>query len=301
MLAGKSPEERDAYLHGTSYTDFLRQQFGLPDEAIQIFSNAPSGFWGVPAEHLSVAEGLWSGLPGAHVVGGWDEPGLEENDHDVAMFPDGNSSIARLLVRCADPGILPGHGRGRRPVRRRDRTARLRRARSSRVARAAATELDGRPCRKCRGRYGRHRRLRERRAGAASLRAPGRARLLQRHHSPPRARTPGDAKDGPRAVREAADAGGQHGAAQRPGAAETRHQGRPAPRKLPAERVPGDRRQRRRLSPGWRPEDACVHAVLRQLRGTAARARASRTRRGPRGRRCSPCRSRTTSAKCARC
>ena len=99
VLAGKSPEEREAYLHGTSYTDFLRQEFGLPDDAIQVFSNAPSGFWGVPAEHLSVAECLWSGLPGAHVVGDWDEPGLEENDRDVAMFPDGNSSIARLLVR----------------------------------------------------------------------------------------------------------------------------------------------------------------------------------------------------------
>ena len=75
VLAGKSPEEREAYLHGTSYTDFLRQEFGLPDEALQIFSNSPSGFWGVPAEHLSVAECLWSGLPGAHVAGGWDEPG----------------------------------------------------------------------------------------------------------------------------------------------------------------------------------------------------------------------------------
>lgn len=115
VLAGKSPEERDAYLHGKSYTDFLRQEFGLPDEALQIFSNAPSGFWGVPAEHLSVAEGLWSGLPGAHVVGGWEEPGLEENDRAVAMFPDGNSSIARLLVRSLVPGAFPDLGAGADP------------------------------------------------------------------------------------------------------------------------------------------------------------------------------------------
>jgi spermidine dehydrogenase len=107
VLAGKSPEEREAYLHGTSYTDFLRQEFSLPDEAIQLFSSAPSGFWGVPAEHLSVAECLWSGLPGAHAVGNWDEPGLEENDRDVAMFPDGNSSIARLLVRALVPESFP--------------------------------------------------------------------------------------------------------------------------------------------------------------------------------------------------
>ena len=107
VLAGKSAGERAAYLHGTSYTDFLRQEFGLPEEAVQVFSNAPSGFWGVPAEHLSVAECLWSGLPGAHVVGGWDDPGLAETDRHVAMFPDGNSSIARLLVRSLIPGCFP--------------------------------------------------------------------------------------------------------------------------------------------------------------------------------------------------
>ena len=162
VLAGKSPDEREAYLHGTSYTDFLRQEFGLPDEAIQVFSNAPSGFWGVPAEHLSVAECLWSGLPGAHVVGDWDEPGLEENDRDVAMFPDGNSSIARLLVRALVPESVPGTGGRRRPVRHRDRAARLRRARWIRVSRTAAAQLDGRACRECRGRRRRHRRLRER-------------------------------------------------------------------------------------------------------------------------------------------
>jgi spermidine dehydrogenase len=106
-LAGKPAEERRAWLHATRYTDFLREQFGLPEAAIQIFSNAPSGFWGVPAEHLSVAEALWSGLPGAHVVGDFDEPGQEENDRDTAMFPDGNSSIARLLVRSLIPASFP--------------------------------------------------------------------------------------------------------------------------------------------------------------------------------------------------
>jgi len=107
VLAGKSRAERDAWLHGTRYTDFLREHFGLPDAAIQVFSSAPSGFWGVPAESLSVMEGLWSGLPGAHVVGGLDDPGQAENDRDTAMFPDGNSSIARLLVRALVPQSFP--------------------------------------------------------------------------------------------------------------------------------------------------------------------------------------------------
>jgi spermidine dehydrogenase len=108
VLAGRSPAERKAWFHRTRYTDFLRGQFGLPDEAVQIFSNAPSAFWGLPAESLSVAECLWSGLPGKHVIGGFDGPGLEENDRHVAMFPDGNSSLARLLVRSLIPGFTPG-------------------------------------------------------------------------------------------------------------------------------------------------------------------------------------------------
>jgi spermidine dehydrogenase len=107
ILAGKSAAEREAWMRTTRYTAFLREHFGLPDAAIQIFSNAPSGFWGVPAEHLSVSECLWSGLPGAHVLGGYDDPGQEGNDNATAMFPDGNSSIARLLVRSLVPASFP--------------------------------------------------------------------------------------------------------------------------------------------------------------------------------------------------
>ena len=107
VLEGRSEAEREAYLHRTSYTDFLRQQFAMPDEAVQLFSNAPGGFWGLPAEHLSIAECLWSGLPGAHVVGPVADSGIAENDRETAMFPDGNSSIARLLVRALVPGAFP--------------------------------------------------------------------------------------------------------------------------------------------------------------------------------------------------
>jgi spermidine dehydrogenase len=107
VLAGKSRAEREAWMRRTRYTDFLREYFGLPDAAIQIFSSTPSGYWGLPAESLSVMECLWSGLPGAHVLGGLDDSGLWENDRGSAMFPDGNSSIARLLVRSLVPASFP--------------------------------------------------------------------------------------------------------------------------------------------------------------------------------------------------
>lgn len=108
VLADLSPAQRHAYLHRTSYTDFLRTRFALPEAAIQIFSNGPSGLWGLPAEHLSVAECLQSGLPGAHVLGGAHDEDTDERDSPEAMFPDGNSSIARLLTRSLIPDTVPG-------------------------------------------------------------------------------------------------------------------------------------------------------------------------------------------------
>ena len=106
VLADLAPAERHAYLHRTSYTDFLRTRFGLPDAALQVFSNGPCGFWGIPAEHLSVAECLQVGLPGAHVLGGPHDEDTEERDSPEAMFPDGNSSIARLIVRSLIPAAV---------------------------------------------------------------------------------------------------------------------------------------------------------------------------------------------------
>jgi spermidine dehydrogenase len=108
VLAGMPPEERHAYLTRTSYPDFLRRHFGLPDEALQVLSNTPAGFWGVPAESLSVAECLQTGSPGAHALGGAHDEDTEERDSPTAMFPDGNSSIARLLVRSLIPEFTPG-------------------------------------------------------------------------------------------------------------------------------------------------------------------------------------------------
>jgi spermidine dehydrogenase len=96
LLDGMPDAEREAWMHRTSYTAWLREHFALPEPAIQILSNAPAGYWGLPAECLSVAECLGSGLPGAHVLGGLDV-GVSEAGGDTAMFPDGNSSISRTV------------------------------------------------------------------------------------------------------------------------------------------------------------------------------------------------------------
>jgi spermidine dehydrogenase len=110
ILSGMTGEEKRAYLRATAYRDFLREHFALPDEAIQVFSASTKGFWGVRAENLSVAECLETGLPGAHVLGDFELSPEEQHagPSPSAMFPDGNASIARLLVRSLLPAAFPG-------------------------------------------------------------------------------------------------------------------------------------------------------------------------------------------------
>ena len=109
VLSGKTHQQKLAYLRATSYRDFLREYFAMPDEATQVFSASTMGFWGVRAENLSVAECLESGLPGAHVLGDFAQAADDHSDgpSPSAMFPDGNSSIARLLVRSLIPRAFP--------------------------------------------------------------------------------------------------------------------------------------------------------------------------------------------------
>ena len=106
ILKGKSEEEAMAYLKGTSYTDFLRQHGGLGDEAIALFDNANHGSWGVETRSLSVAECVYERMPGLNLLG--EQPASKERDYPVAMFPDGNASIARLLVHSLIPNVAPG-------------------------------------------------------------------------------------------------------------------------------------------------------------------------------------------------
>ncbi len=107
VLADMDEVQRETYLSSTSYPDFLRQHFNMPEDAIQLFRNGPSGFMGLKAEYNSVAECIRSGLPASHVLGGTGQREPGERHSPVAMFPDGNSSIARLLVRSLIPQAFP--------------------------------------------------------------------------------------------------------------------------------------------------------------------------------------------------
>lgn len=102
-----STVDLDAYIHGTRYGDFLLKDCGLPEEAVQIFRGSTQGVWGVAADDLSIAEGFESGLPGAHRLNLAESAEDDDAYPEAAMFPDGNASIARLLVRALIPGAFP--------------------------------------------------------------------------------------------------------------------------------------------------------------------------------------------------
>jgi spermidine dehydrogenase len=109
VLEGLSEAEIENVLYKTSYTDFLERYCGLPKEVIEIFIKSTDGYWGVQPHSLSVAEAVSAWLPGGHRLGASASKvvGSEESEK-VAMFPDGNATIARLLVCALLPDICPG-------------------------------------------------------------------------------------------------------------------------------------------------------------------------------------------------
>lgn len=110
VFKGQSEAEVQDALSNISYTGFLQQYGGLTPEAANLFVKTTHGYWGVGADSLSAAECIDAGLPIMHLLG-YPDPNGNGDDNaggDVAMFPDGNASIARLLVHSLIPAVAPG-------------------------------------------------------------------------------------------------------------------------------------------------------------------------------------------------
>ena len=106
VLSGLPAGKAEHYLARTRYTDFLREHGGLNDEAIGLFQSSSHVFWGTNLDTLSIREALMNGSPGYHLLG---EPAPARPRHAIeGFFPDGNASIARLLVSRLIPLSSPG-------------------------------------------------------------------------------------------------------------------------------------------------------------------------------------------------
>ena len=109
VFAGRSEDAVKELLRGISYTDFLKKYGGLTDEAADLFIRVTHGYAGVGADSLSAAECIGASVPITHLLGSQHLSGSGATDAggEVAMFPDGNASIARLLVHALIPAVAP--------------------------------------------------------------------------------------------------------------------------------------------------------------------------------------------------
>ena len=111
-LHGKAHAQKTAILDVTSYRDWLTKHWGLSDEAANTFQKTSQDFFALNIASLPASWALEYGMPGFL---GIDLPVSEEaaaelNEPYIYHFPDGNASIARLLVRSLVPGVAPGRG-----------------------------------------------------------------------------------------------------------------------------------------------------------------------------------------------
>jgi spermidine dehydrogenase len=106
-LPGRTRDEKLALLKRTSYRDYLTKICGCGEEVANILQGRTLGFFGLGADAVPAEDVRDVGYPGFAGLGlgqanpRWSEP-------YIYHFPDGNASLARLLVRALIPGVAPG-------------------------------------------------------------------------------------------------------------------------------------------------------------------------------------------------
>ena len=113
FLRGVPDEEREQFLHETPYATFLSERVGMSESGIKIAEPWIKALFGVSANSVSIYEALKAGAPGATSVTPAvpDTAEAEEVDPDLyryPIFPDGNASVARLLVSHLIPSAVSG-------------------------------------------------------------------------------------------------------------------------------------------------------------------------------------------------
>lgn len=109
-LTGKSLDEKESILGSTSYRDWLIRHWGLDERTADVFYGRTLDFFAAGTDAVSAREALDTGYPGFAGVGvERDEDAIKEMEEPyIHHFPDGNASLARLLVRKLVPGVAPG-------------------------------------------------------------------------------------------------------------------------------------------------------------------------------------------------
>jgi spermidine dehydrogenase len=107
-LAGKSAEEKLKILKTTSYRDYLIKLCGCNEEVANCFQGRPLGFFGLGCDAVPAFELRSFGYPGFAGLRLASDDHPEWSEPYIYHFPDGNASLARLLVRALIPAVAVG-------------------------------------------------------------------------------------------------------------------------------------------------------------------------------------------------
>ena len=103
--------DRAAYLDGIDYRTYLKKHAGMGDEVLNILQSSGRGLWAIGIDALPARVAWSSGYPGfADLEFGGSSYRREADEPYIFHFPDGNASVARLLVRMMIPAVAPGDG-----------------------------------------------------------------------------------------------------------------------------------------------------------------------------------------------
>ncbi len=116
-LPGLGSDQKKAKLARMSYADFLTGPAGCDAAVVRFYQARMHGLYGVGIEAVPAQDAWGLGLPGFDAMGLDPKPGpgmgldairSDEAEDYFFHFPDGNATIARLLVRGLVPEAIPG-------------------------------------------------------------------------------------------------------------------------------------------------------------------------------------------------
>jgi len=117
-LPGLSSTQKKQRLSTISYRDYLRDVVKVVPEILALYQTRTQGEWGVGGDAVSALDAWGIGLPGfaglalepGSIPGmGFTPAGYADTKGSTNLhFPDGNATIARLLVRRLIPDAVPG-------------------------------------------------------------------------------------------------------------------------------------------------------------------------------------------------
>lgn len=110
-LDGRSEQQKIDLLRGMSYSTFLTQHVGANTDLVTLVRDTIKSYWGVAWDALSALEAYRLEMPGTYGLGlrAERDPSWTGDEPYIFHFPDGNASIARILLRRLLPHAVPGN------------------------------------------------------------------------------------------------------------------------------------------------------------------------------------------------